>query len=54
MKIAITGISGHLGNNVARALLAENFSVKALVRQKNTPSINDLDIELIEVELLLN
>ncbi|HCF62267.1 MAG TPA: hypothetical protein DFS52_30285, partial [Myxococcales bacterium] len=33
MKVAITGGSGHVGGNLARALLAEGHEVRALVRE---------------------
>lgn len=51
MKIAITGISGHIGNTIARALLIEDFSIIALVRKKDKPSVQDLSIELVEGDL---
>ena len=51
MRIAISGITGHIGNNVARALLAHDYTVSALVRNTSAPSIQNLNIELIRGDL---
>lgn len=47
MNIAITGISGHVGNNVARALLKKGYSIKALVQDPEAKSIQDINAEFI-------
>ena len=51
MRIAISGITGHIGNNVARALLANGYSLSALVRNRSAQSIQRLNVDLIEGDL---
>jgi len=49
--IAITGASGHLGNNISRYLLTKGYSLKALVRFDDEESLLGLDIELVKGDL---
>jgi dihydroflavonol-4-reductase len=51
MFVAVTGASGHLGNNVVRALLEHNCTVRALVHQ-NTQGINNLPVERVMADVL--
>ncbi len=51
MRIAITGVSGHLGNCVARTLIENDFQIKALIRNENSPSIENLGIQFINGNL---
>jgi dihydroflavonol-4-reductase len=46
MKVAVTGASGHIGNNVCRELLNRGHQVTALVRQ-DTTALNGLNVECI-------
>lgn len=46
MKVAVTGASGHIGNNVCRELLNRGHQVVALVHQ-DTKALNGLDVELV-------
>jgi dihydroflavonol-4-reductase len=50
MKIAITGASGHVGNNLCRMLLAEGHQVKALVH-KDTRALAGLPVEHVTGEV---
>lgn len=54
MKIAITGISGHIGNNVARVLLKRGHSITALVQNENSRSIKDIQANYIKGDLFNN
>jgi dihydroflavonol-4-reductase len=47
-KIAITGVTGHIGNNVASLLLQSDFDIKALVRNESTTTPLDGRIEIIK------
>ena len=48
----VTGANGHLGNNLVRALLDKNWTVRAGVRNlENTQPFLDLDCELVYAEL---
>ena len=51
MRIAITGASGLLGNNLAAALLDEGHTVVAADRVRST-ALDDLDVEFIEIDVL--
>lgn len=52
MKALVTGATGHLGNNLTRALLERGFAVRALVRPGSpTTSIAGLDVEITEGDL---
>ena len=46
MTVAVTGASGHIGNNLCQALINKGIKVKALIN-KNDYSLNNL--ELIKV-----
>ena len=49
----ITGVNGHLGNNLLRNLLAKGISVKGTVRNlKDTEPFKDLNFKLIYADLL--
>ncbi len=47
MTAVVTGASGHLGQNIVRALVARGEPVRALVR-KTTRGLEDLPVELVE------
>ena len=51
LKIALSGINGHIGNNVARTLSQNGFQLVGLVRDSNKESIEDLTINLIRGDL---
>lgn len=51
MKAAVTGASGHIGNNICRRLLEEGIQVKALVRNDQR-SLEGLNVELVKGDLL--
>jgi dihydroflavonol-4-reductase len=46
MKIAVTGTSGHVGNNLCRMLIAQGHQVKALVH-RDTKSLEGLPLEIV-------
>lgn len=50
-KIAVTGASGHIGNNLCRTLLEKGFSVRALIHI-NSNSLERLDIEKVRGDVL--
>lgn len=50
-KIAVTGASGHIGNNVCRHLLDEEYNLKVLTRYKNEKSLEGLELEIISGDL---
>jgi len=46
MKVLVTGANGHIGSNVVRSLLAQNYQVKAFIRKSaDTRGLDGLDIE---------
>ncbi len=51
MRIAISGITGHIGNNVASTLLQNGFAIKALARKSKTEIKIDDKIETIHGDL---
>ena len=51
MKVAISGITGHIGNNVASLLLQNGYELKALVRNNNYKTVLDNKIDIIKGEL---
>lgn len=52
MKVALTGVTGHLGAAVLRELRARNYSVKALVRSGDQRSCAGIPVELSQGNLL--
>ena len=46
-KIAITGASGHIGNNICRHLISEGYVLKVLVREPNERSLSELEIQMV-------
>ncbi len=50
-RIAVIGASGHIGNNLCRALLQKGFKVKALVHI-NSNSLEQLDVEKVRGNIL--
>ncbi len=44
MKIAVIGASGHIGNNICRALIEKGYSVKALIHE-HAESLDGLNLE---------
>lgn len=51
MKTAVTGASGHAGNNLCRLLLAQGHKVRVL-RHKDTKSLQNLDVDKIDGDVL--
>lgn len=51
MTIAVIGASGHIGNNLCRALLEKGYKVKALVHQ-NREALEGLDLIIEEGDIL--
>jgi dihydroflavonol-4-reductase len=51
MIVAVTGASGHIGNNLCRALLERGFKVKALVHI-NSNALERLDVEKTRGDIL--
>ncbi len=49
--VVITGASGHLGNTLVRAFLAENMPVRAVLRRLDPPSLAGLNVERVEGNL---
>ena len=46
MKVLVTGANGHIGSNVVRSLLAQDYQVKAFIRKgADTRGLDGLDIE---------
>jgi len=52
-KIAITGASGLIGNNLCRYLLKEGYQLKVLVRHTDGKSLYDLDIQRVTGDLFI-
>lgn len=53
MKVLLTGATGFVGANVARALLARGHEVRALARPRsNTMAIDGLDVEVVRGDIL--
>lgn len=50
MKIAVTGATGHVGNNLCRLLLEKGHNVRALIH-KDDHAIHDLSIDKIKGEI---
>lgn len=52
MKTLVTGANGHVGANVVRALLAENRTVRAMVRETaDRRALDGLDVEIVKGDL---
>jgi dihydroflavonol-4-reductase len=47
MKIAVTGTSGHVGNNLCRMLIEQGYEVRALVH-RNTQGLELLPLEVVK------
>ncbi len=47
MTVAVTGASGHIGNNLCRELIHQGYKVKALINKDNT-AVKGLDIETVK------
>jgi len=46
MKVLVTGANGHIGSNVVRSLIDQNYQVKAFIRKESdTRGLDGLDIE---------
>ena len=53
MTCLVTGANGHLGNNLVRALIKENYQVRASVRDLNNKKpFEGLNCELVYADLL--
>jgi dihydroflavonol-4-reductase len=50
MITVVTGVSGHVGNNLVRSLLAEDRRVRVLAH-RNTSSFENLDVEKIKGDI---
>lgn len=50
-KVVVVGASGHIGNNVCRALLQKGYSVRALVHIHSNP-LERLDVEKVRGDVL--
>lgn len=51
-RVALTGVTGHLGAAVLRELVARGYQVKALVRNVNVPGCSGIPIELVKGDIL--
>ncbi len=51
MTIAVTGASGHIGNNICRALLAKGYKVKAMIHIHSN-ALEGLDIEKVRGDIM--
>ena len=48
MKVLVTGVTGLLGNNIARVLLSRGRAVRGLTRSRGpSPALDGLDVELV-------
>jgi dihydroflavonol-4-reductase len=46
MKVLVTGANGHIGSNVVRSLISQDYQVKAFIRKSSdTRGLDGLDIE---------
>jgi dihydroflavonol-4-reductase len=54
MKIFVTGASGHIGNNLVRALLEQKRDVRVLIYDKdpNVEGLKGLDVEKVQGDIL--
>ncbi len=51
MRIAVTGASGHIGNNLCRELIAEGHKVKVLVHHE-PDDLDSMDVKIIHGSIL--
>ncbi len=51
MRIAVTGATGHIGINLVKALVSQNYKVKVLVHN-NTSDLSNYDVDIIVGDLL--
>lgn len=51
MKVALTGAAGHLGAALLQELNNRNIAVKALIRDMDTRSCDDLPVEIVKADL---
>ncbi|MEO6987461.1 MAG: NAD-dependent epimerase/dehydratase family protein, partial [Aquihabitans sp.] len=51
MRVAVTGASGFLGNNLALALLEQGHQVVAADRARSV-ALDDLDVDFVEIDVL--
>jgi dihydroflavonol-4-reductase len=51
MKIAVTGASGHVGNNLCRMLTGQGHQVKALIH-RDSGSLSGLNLELVKGDVI--
>ena len=52
MTVLVTGVTGFVGSAVARALLAEGWTIRALVRAGADPrNLEGLDLEIVKGDL---
>ena len=51
MLIAVTGASGHVGNNLVRALVEAGHQVRALVHRDREP-LEGLPVEIVQIDVL--
>ena len=52
MKVALTGVSGHVGAAVLRELLDQGHEVRALLRHRDLRSVQHLPVEIVSGDLL--
>ena len=51
MKVALTGITGHLGCALARELYSRNYTIRALIRSEVKDWFDDIPIEFVKGDL---
>ncbi len=51
MTIAVTGASGHIGNNICRALLKKGYKVKAMIHVHSN-ALEELDVEKVRGDIM--
>ena len=48
--VVVTGVNGHIGNNLARQLIEEGYTVRGTVRSMDKAP--DLDMEFVVADVL--